>query len=85
MFKMNAVSAVVVFILVWWCTLFCILPIGLATEHEEEGPLKGPGAPKHVNMKQKLILTTAVSAVIWLLFYLCISFDVINLKAVLEI
>ena len=82
---MNTVSAVVLFILVWWCTLFCVLPIGMASQYEDHGDNIAPGAPKHVNMKKKLLITTVVSGIIWFGLYLCINYDLINLRDVLDI
>lgn len=81
---MTIVSSVVVFILIWWCVLFCVLPLGLATEFEDQGPHAAPGSPRHINMKQKLLLTTVVSVVLFGIAYGLIASDVLNLSELLD-
>jgi len=67
---MQPVSAFVVFVIIWWLVIFCVLPIGLSTTFEEADEDEGyrlPGAPKTLDMKKKLWITTGVSFVLWLL------------------
>ena len=62
---MGWLTAVVVYILVWWVTLFAILPLWVTpTEPGELG--HAAGAPRHPYLGRKLMLTSAVAAVIWL-------------------
>lgn len=69
---MTWLSAVVVYILVWWVTLFAVLPLWVApTEPDDVG--HGTGAPKNPHMLRKLALTTAIAAVIWLGIFLVVS------------
>ncbi len=65
---MQPVSAFVVFIIIWWLTLFCVLPIGRKTTHEikdKEKGIRAPGAPESFNLKRVLYITTAVTVVLW--------------------
>ncbi len=68
---MNWFSALVVYLLVWWVSLFMILPLGIRGQAEEEDVFKGsePGAPVQVDMKKKFWLTTKIATVIW--FAIC--------------
>ncbi len=79
---MSIVSSVVVFIMIWWTVIFCVLPIGLSTTQEEadEGEYIAPGAPKNVNMKKKLLITTVVSFVLWLIICVLINMDIIDFR-----
>lgn len=62
---MGWLTAVVVYILVWWVTLFAILPLWVTpTEPGEMG--HDAGAPRHPHLGRKLMLTSAIAAVIWL-------------------
>jgi predicted secreted protein len=62
---MGWVTAVVVYILVWWVTLFAILPLWVTpAEPGEMG--HAAGAPRQPLLVRKLMLTSAVAAVIWL-------------------
>ncbi|PCI56281.1 MAG: hypothetical protein COB36_05770 [Alphaproteobacteria bacterium] len=81
---MHPVSMFIVFIMVWWSVLFCVLPVGLATTYEnvDEGEENSaPGAPKTLNMKKKLKITTMISFVLWTIICLVIESDVIDFKA----
>lgn len=78
---MNPVSGIVVFIMIWWTVIFCVLPIGLSTtqeEPDEEGKYIAPGAPKNLNMKKKLIMTTLISIVLWIIVYCVIQSGIID-------
>ena len=69
---MTWLTAVVVYILVWWVTLFAVLPLWVTpTEPGEIG--QDSGAPQHPHMLRKLALTTAIAAVIWLGIYLLVN------------
>lgn len=80
---MNPVSGVVVFIMIWWTVIFCILPIGQSTTQEtpdSEDEYLAPGAPKHLNMKKKFIITTLVSIVIWCIIYAIIISEIVDFR-----
>ncbi len=64
---MSIVSAIVVYILIWWVTLFATLPLGVRGQAEEGNIVKGsePGAPVKPEMKRKLILTTILATIFW--------------------
>lgn len=60
---MDLLTAFFVYLLIWWLTLFTVLPIGVQ-RHEEEGKGYDAGAPAQAKLGKKLILNTAISAVI---------------------
>lgn len=70
----------IVYLLVWWVTLFAVLPIGVRGQAEDNSVVKGsePGAPVKADMKRKVILTTAVSAIIWAIVCTIIHFGVFD-------
>ena len=69
---MNWLTGVVVYILVWWVVLFAILPLWV-TPTEPGEPGHAAGAPQRPLLGRKLLLTSAVAAVIWLGIYLVTS------------
>jgi len=77
---MNIMSALVVFAIIWWSVFFCVLPFGMSTSYEEQGPHIGPGAPSSVNMKKKALITTAISIVLSIVAYLIINSGYINVR-----
>jgi predicted secreted protein len=70
--RMTWLTAVVVYVLVWWVTLFAVLPLWI-TQAEPDDPGHGSGAPKRPHMLRKLALTTAIAAVIWLGIYALVA------------
>ena len=64
---MNWFSALVVWLIIWWLTLFIILPIGIRGQAEEGEIVEGsePGAPHELNIKRKFIQTTIIASGVW--------------------
>jgi len=66
---MSPFSAFVVFLLIWWITLFGVLPMGVRGQAEEGDIVNGsePGAPVQSNMKRKFIVTTIIAVIAWII------------------
>jgi predicted secreted protein len=60
-------TALAIYFVVWWITLFVILPFGVRSQHEDGAGAPGtdPGAPIATRMGRRLIWTTLVSAVVF--------------------
>jgi len=60
-------TAFAIYVVLWWITLFVMLPIGVRSQHEDGGGAPGtdPGAPIASHMGRKLIWNTVLSAVIF--------------------
>jgi predicted secreted protein len=65
---MGWVSGIVVYFIVWWITLFAVLPLWV-TPAEPDDPGYASGAPARPRLLLKATITTLVSAVIWLGIY----------------
>ena len=63
---MSWVSGIAVYVLIWWVTLFAILPIGTrpVAESDPEGGWRG--LPERPMMLRKAVITTIVATVLWL-------------------
>jgi len=68
---MTWVTAVVVYVLIWWVTLFAVLPLWV-TPATPDDPGHAAGAPQHPRLLRKAVLTTAVATVIWLVVYVLV-------------
>jgi predicted secreted protein len=72
---MSITTAIAVFALIWWVTLFAVLPFGIRSQHEAGpgdepiAPGTDPGAPAHFHLGRKLLWTTLVSGVIYAACY----------------
>ncbi len=60
-------SALAIYFVIWWVTLFVTLPFGVRSQIEDGPGAEGtdPGAPIMTRMRAKLIWTTALSAAIF--------------------
>ncbi len=70
---MNWVSIIAIYALFWVMTAFVILPLGVRNNHElglETETGHDNGAPGNFNPKQILLRTTALSLVLFGIYYL---------------
>ena len=60
-------TALAIYFVIWWITLFLTLPFGVRSQHEDGEGVAGtdPGAPIMARMGRKLIWTTVISAIIF--------------------
>ena len=68
---MAWVTGIVVYVLVWWVTLFAVLPLWV-TPAEPDDPGHAAGAPQRPRLLLKMAITTVVSALIWLAIYVLV-------------
>lgn len=69
---MDPLAGIAIYFIVWWLTLFVVLPWGVRSQHEsEEGVVPGtePGAPIRPGLLKKMALTTIIAAFIWAFIY----------------
>ena len=74
---MTWFTGIVLYVLIWWTTLFTVLPWGIKRDTEER-PDRAHGAPVNPQLKRKFVITAGISVVIWLMVYLLIEIEVIN-------
>ena len=67
----GVVNGLVVFIMIWWLTLFIMLPIGIRSQEEEGDVVEGsePGAPISPMLARKAWWTTIVASIFWLIYF----------------
>ena len=60
-------TALAIYFVLWWVTLFVTLPFGVRSQHEDGvgAPGTDPGAPILARMGGKLIWTTLISAIVF--------------------
>ncbi|HEV2650197.1 MAG TPA: DUF1467 family protein [Rhizomicrobium sp.] len=62
------------FAILWFLSLFCLLPVGLGAERDPES-----GAPLSPMLGRKALVALAIAVVLWCVFYALISFKVLDL------
>jgi predicted secreted protein len=76
---MNPVTAIVLFIIIWWLTLFLVLPWGIRrTENPEEG--HDQGAPARPMLVRKLLITSGITIILFAAVYGVIEMSGISLR-----
>ncbi len=74
---MSWVTGVVLYLLIWWTALFCVLPWGNHPDPEAD-VAHAKSAPLNPRIKQKFLITTLLSAIVWLMIYGLIESNVIS-------
>ena len=77
---MGWISGIFVYFLIWWVVLFAVLPWGVRVPDNPE-PGHAPSAPINPHMGLKVIATTVVSAVIWVVVWYVIDSGWISLRS----
>jgi predicted secreted protein len=71
-----------IYFLIWWLTLFAVLPFGIRNQEEAGDVSLGtdPGAPAIHTLWRKALLTTVISAVVFGALYFAYAFGLIPLE-----
>ncbi|RYE41041.1 MAG: DUF1467 family protein [Hyphomicrobiales bacterium] len=67
----SLISVFAEYFICWWITLFMVLPIGLRTQADENEVTQGTvrSAPARFRFWRIFLLTTAISAVLYAIWY----------------
>ncbi|MDZ7627241.1 MAG: DUF1467 family protein [Parvularculaceae bacterium] len=80
---MGPVGIIIIFILIWWCVFFAVLPMGVKGRWESQNDgIAGadPGAPADPGLKRKAMLATGIAAVLTAVAALVIVSGVIDFR-----
>ncbi len=76
---MNPFSGAVVFIIIWWCVFFTVLPWGVETPDEPE-PGHATSAPLRPRLGLKAAVTTGIAVVLWGIAFWVIESDLVSFR-----
>ncbi len=84
---MQVSTAVAIYFLIWWITLFAVLPFGVRSQHEGDDFAEGtdPGAPVMARIGIKLIWTTIVASAIFAVLFVVYRYRLVDFGAILEL
>jgi predicted secreted protein len=83
---MTLPTGLATFFLIWWVTLFAVLPWGVRSQHEGGEMVQGtdPGAPVSFRLGPKLLWTTLVAAVIFAAWFVVYTERLISLDGLMR-
>ena len=76
---MNIVGGLALYFVIWWITLFAVLPFGIRSQHEAGDVVAGtePGAPVLPGLLKKAAITSLIAAVIFIgVWYVWVTYDI---------
>jgi predicted secreted protein len=62
------------FAILWFLSLFCLLPVGLGAERDPDS-----GAPLTPQLGKKALIALGIAIVLWCVFYALIALKILNL------
>ncbi len=75
---MNILTGIAVYFVIWWISLFMVLPWGnKPDEHVNKGNERG--APAKPRLLIKFLVTTILAIIFWLLLWLAIDFEIFQI------
>ena len=71
---MNWAGAIIIYVIIWWCVFFAVLPWGVRGLHETGDAPEGAelGAPAEPKLLKKALITSGVAAAISAVIYVMI-------------
>lgn len=68
---MGWVSGIAIYFIIWWVSLFVILPLGVRSQVEDDHVILGTAhsAPSNALMGRKILQTTLLATAIFAVFY----------------
>lgn len=80
---MSLTSSLAVYFVIWWIVLFVVLPWGIQSQHEAGASdhMADPGAPVRPRIGLKVLVTTAIAALIFAVFWICVQYRLVTLDS----
>ena len=68
------------YIIIWWIVFFSILPMDVNRKRKFLVPANDVGAPENPKILKKFIYCTLITSFIFLMIYIFIKYEFINLR-----
>ena len=76
---MSIAGSIALYFVIWWITLFAVLPFGIRSQQEAGDVVAGtePGAPVLPGLLKKAVITSLIAAVIFAgVWYVWVTYDI---------
>ena len=81
---MSATGLAIIYIIIWWITFFTILPIDVNRQKSVKIDGEDTGSPENPKMFKKFIYCTGITTVIFVIIYLLIKYEYLNLRYIIS-
>ena len=83
-YLMSATGLAIIYIIIWWIVFFTILPIDVNRQKVVKIDGEDAGSPENPKMLKKFIYCTGITTVIFVIIYLLIKYEYINLRYIIN-
>jgi len=77
---MSATGLAIIYIMIWWIVFFAILPIDVNRQKSNKIDGEDAGSPENPKMLKKFIYCTGITTVIFMIIYISIKYEYLNLR-----
>ena len=77
---MSPTGLAIIYIILWWIIFFAILPIDVERNKTLKVEGEDPGSPENPKMFKKFLYCTGITTIIFMIIYLLIKFEYLNLR-----
>ena len=81
---MSVTGLAIIYIIIWWIVFFAILPIDVNREKLTKIDGEDAGSPENPKMLKKFIYCTGITTIIFLIIYLLIKYEYLNLRYIIS-
>jgi len=81
---MSATGLAIIYIIIWWIVFFTILPIDVNRLKSIKINGEDTGSPENPKMLKKFIYCTGITTVIFVIIYLLIKYEYLNLRYIIS-
>ena len=80
---MSPTGLAIIYIIIWWIVFFAILPIDVERKKIQKIEGEDPGSPENPKMPKKFIYCTAITTFLFIIIYLLMKFEYLNLRNII--
>jgi predicted secreted protein len=81
---MSVTGLVIIYIIIWWIVFFIILPIDVNRQKTVKIDGEDAGSPENPKIVKKFIYCTGITTVIFMIIYLLIKYEYLNLRYIIN-
>ena len=80
---MSVTGLAIIYIIIWWVVFFSILPIDVERRKLIKIKCEDLGSPENPKMLKKFIYCTGITTILFIIIYLLMKFEYLNLRNIL--